>query len=295
MPIRWPWALPTVLPPEIFTTPSLALSKNDCSATWAVPPMWNVRMVSRVPGSPMDRAAMTPTASTDVHQGPAGQIAAVAGAADADLGLAGQHRTDLHRLDGRGLDEIAHVLVQIGAGRYDHFAGVGVLDVFRGEAAEDPKARRDADHRLRPARSGAYPAWCRSLPRYCRCQSCATSTRRRVEWPELAVFSAVSARPLQAPWVELKYSWTVRRCRVRDDRRLDDLAGQLGHQAAHPAELLRTGLRTAAELLIMKIELISPSRPRRLSPRWPRGHHLVGDPVRSLGPGVGHLVVLRPW
>ena len=28
----------------------------------AVPPMWNVRMVSWVPGSPMDWAAMTPTA-----------------------------------------------------------------------------------------------------------------------------------------------------------------------------------------------------------------------------------------
>ena len=29
----------------------------------AVPPMWKVRMVSCVPGSPMDCAAMTPTAS----------------------------------------------------------------------------------------------------------------------------------------------------------------------------------------------------------------------------------------
>ena len=41
-------------------------------------------------------------------------------------------------------------------------------------------------------------------------QSCATSTSRRVRYPELAVFSAVSARPLRAPWVELKYSRTFR-------------------------------------------------------------------------------------
>ena len=41
-------------------------------------------------------------------------------------------------------------------------------------------------------------------------ESCATSTRRRVRYPEFAVFSAVSARPLRAPWVELKYSSTVR-------------------------------------------------------------------------------------
>jgi hypothetical protein len=39
--------------------------------------------------------------------------------------------------------------------------------------------------------------------------SCATSTSRRVRYPEFAVFSAVSARPLRAPCVELKYSSTV--------------------------------------------------------------------------------------
>ena len=39
--------------------------------------------------------------------------------------------------------------------------------------------------------------------------SWATSTRRRVRYPESAVRSAVSARPLRAPWVEMKYSRTV--------------------------------------------------------------------------------------
>ena len=44
--------------------PLLRASTLDCSATRvAVPPMWKVRMVSWVPGSPMDCAAMTPTAS----------------------------------------------------------------------------------------------------------------------------------------------------------------------------------------------------------------------------------------
>ncbi len=40
--------------------------------------------------------------------------------------------------------------------------------------------------------------------------SWATSTRRRVRYPESAVLSAVSARPLRAPWVDVKYSRTVR-------------------------------------------------------------------------------------
>ena len=38
--------------------------------------------------------------------------------------------------------------------------------------------------------------------------SCETSTRRRVRYPESAVLRAVSARPLRAPWVEMKYSRT---------------------------------------------------------------------------------------
>ncbi len=44
--------------------PSLRASSVVCSARrLAVPPMWNVRMVSCVPGSPIDCAAMTPIAS----------------------------------------------------------------------------------------------------------------------------------------------------------------------------------------------------------------------------------------
>src|SRR5213596_2950866 len=39
--------------------------------------------------------------------------------------------------------------------------------------------------------------------------SCETSTSRRVRYPESAVFRAVSARPLRAPWVDVKYSRTV--------------------------------------------------------------------------------------
>ena len=37
-----------------------------------------------------------------------------------------------------------------------------------------------------------------------------TSTRRRVRYPESAVRRAVSARPLRAPWVEMKNSSTER-------------------------------------------------------------------------------------
>ena len=36
---------------------------SEATVRDAAPPMWNVRMVSCVPGSPMDCAAITPTAS----------------------------------------------------------------------------------------------------------------------------------------------------------------------------------------------------------------------------------------
>ena len=43
---------------------SSAASIELCSAPrWAAPPMWKVRIVSCVPGSPIDCAAITPTAS----------------------------------------------------------------------------------------------------------------------------------------------------------------------------------------------------------------------------------------
>ena len=51
----------------------------------ATPPVWNVRIVSCVPGSPIDCAAMMPTASPISHSSPGGERTAVAGPADAEL------------------------------------------------------------------------------------------------------------------------------------------------------------------------------------------------------------------
>ena len=53
----------TIWRPWKRTVPAWLDSSVDWSAIRdAVPPMWNVRIVSWVPGSPMDCAAMTPTA-----------------------------------------------------------------------------------------------------------------------------------------------------------------------------------------------------------------------------------------
>ena len=108
MTTRSPFLFVTVVTLRNCTVPGFLASCFDCSETRdAVPPTWKVRMVSCVPGSPIDCAAMTPTASPISTMLAAGEVAAVAAAADAAARLAGEHRTDLHLLDARFLDRVA--------------------------------------------------------------------------------------------------------------------------------------------------------------------------------------------
>ena len=130
-------------------------------------------------------------------------------------------------------------------------------------------------------------------------QSCATSTRRRVRYPEFAVLSAVSARPLRAPCVEMKY-WSTDRAlaEVGGDRRLDDLARRLGHQAAHAGQLANLLGRTARARVGHDVDRVE-RRAARFSPvssliellGADLAHHLFGDLLGDLRPDVDDLVV----
>ena len=53
---------------------NLALICGCLKTCEAVPPMWNVRMVNCVPGSPMDWAAMMPTASPRLIMPPVARL-----------------------------------------------------------------------------------------------------------------------------------------------------------------------------------------------------------------------------
>ena len=82
---------------------------------------------------------------------------------------------------------------------------------------------------------------------------------------------------------------------VRDDRRLDDLARRLGHQAAHAGKLAHLGRRTARARMATSCRSSSSASGGRSVVELDRldaGHHLVGDLFRALGPGVDDLVVL---
>ena len=61
--IGFPSSLTTMFRPTNLTLPSrFDLTSFSSTARVATPPMWNVRIVSWVPGSPIDWAAMMPTA-----------------------------------------------------------------------------------------------------------------------------------------------------------------------------------------------------------------------------------------
>ena len=113
--------------------------------------------------------------------------------------------------------------------------------------------------------------------------SWATSTRRRVRYPESAVRSAVSARPLRAPWVEMKYSRTVMPSRklLRTGTSMIR-PGRVGHQAAHRAELADVALVPSGA---------GRGHHRDRTRRVERLHHLVRHLGRRLLPDADDLLV----
>ena len=124
-------------------TADVRASCDDCSQIReAVPPMWNVRIVSCVPGSPIDWAAMTPTASPMSTICAGRQIAPVALDADAAPRFAGQHRADAHALDAaRVLNLGRHVFGDLIARPRQDLSGDRVANIFEGDAADDAFAQ----------------------------------------------------------------------------------------------------------------------------------------------------------
>ena len=76
-----------------------------------------------------------------LDQSAGGQVAAVAELADAALGFAGQHRTDLHALDTGGLNLVGQILGDFVVDLDDDAAFVVHL-IFESHAADDAVAQR---------------------------------------------------------------------------------------------------------------------------------------------------------
>jgi hypothetical protein len=80
---------------------------------------------------------------------------------------------------------------------------------------------------------------------------------------------------------------------VRDDRRFDDLARRLGHQAAHTGKLLHLRRRTTRARVAHHVDRVDRLFGRARPPgRADLVHHGVRHLVAATAPGVDHLVVL---
>ena len=116
---------------------------------------------------------------TDVHRRAAREVAAVAVAADTDLGVAGQHGADAHRVDPRPLDRVDQRLVDDGGRLADNLPAQRIEDVVGGRPAQDTLAQR---LQTSPPSTTAFTVRPRSVLQSISVmmQSCETSTRRRV-------------------------------------------------------------------------------------------------------------------
>ena len=107
--------------------------------------MWKVRIVSCVPGSPIDWAAMMPTARPRSTELAAGQVHAVAAGTDAQRRLARERATDADALVTEGLDAARDLGRDELVLAHDHLVVDDVDDRVARDAAADRLGQRHGD------------------------------------------------------------------------------------------------------------------------------------------------------
>src|SRR6266545_1326464 len=237
----------------------------------------------------------------DVHLAPAREIAPVALDADAAPRLAGEHRADLHLVDAGVLDELDLRLVDLLVRLHEDVRAERIVDIVERDAAEDALAHRLDDLSALDERAEGDAVH-----------------RAAIVLGDDGVLGDVDEPAGEVPGVRgleggvrEPLPRAVRRdevledvqplAEVRGDGGLDDLAGRLGHEAAHPGELAdllggAAGPRVGHDVdrvergLLALLALAVPVRPDRgLDADLP--HHLLGHLLRDLGPDVDDLVV----
>src|SRR5579859_2465422 len=242
----------------------------------------SARLADRLGGDDADRFA-------GIDLGAAGQIAAIAGAADAGLGFAGQHRADADDFDAGRFDLLDQAFVDQAAGGDDHRTVGRVDHVARRGTAEDTLAQAGDDfaafqnRRNGEAAGGAAIVFDDDgvLGHVDQTAGQVTRVRGLQRGVGQTLTGAVGGvEVLQHGEAFLE---------VRDDRRLDDFTRRLGHQAAHAGQLLHLGGGTAGAGMRHHVDGVDRLAGLR---RADLLHHRVGDVVGALRPGVDHLVVL---
>src|SRR5581483_10381645 len=223
----------------------------------------------------------------------AGQIAAIALAADAVDEFAGQRRADLHLADTGLVDGLDVRLLHQRAALDDHLAR-SILDVVAGDATEDTRAERGyhgagvddgahLDAELGTAVIGGDDAVLRDVDQTAGQVAGVRGLQRGIRQSLAGAVGRVEVFENRQALLE-----------VGDDRRLDDLARRFGHQAAHAGKLAHLRRRAARARMRHHVNRVDVGI-RALGVLLGRGdflHHLLGDLFGRLRPGVDDLVVL---
>ncbi len=229
---------------------------------------------------------------TQVDRRPAREIAAVALAAHARGGLAGEHRADTQLLHAGRDDRLDLRLFQQRPLRNNHIVRRRIAHVLGRRATKNSRAER-GHHRARIDDSAHIDAFggAAIIGRD-------DAVLRHVDQPAGQV---AGVRRLERGVGEA-LAGAVRRVEVLehgepflevgDDRALDDLARRLRHQAAHAGKLAHLRGRAARAGMRHHVDRVDLGGVAVLSLRRDLAHHLIGDLVTALRPGVDHLVVL---
>ena len=230
------------------------------------------RLADRLGGDDTDRLA-------EIDQRAAREIPTVAPGAHAHFGLAGQRRADLDRLDPRAIDRFDHRFVdQITRSHHDDVVQ-WIDDVARRAAPENAVGQRvhhfaalddglDGQSLLGAAIVEHHRAVLGDVD-----QAAGQITRIRRLERRVGESLAGAVRGVEV----LQHGKAF--LEVRDDRRLDDLARRLGHQAAHTGELLHLRRGTSCARVRHHVDRVD-----RLSGFGIRDpfHHFVGHLVGAL-------------
>src|SRR2546422_7518462 len=225
---------------------------------------------------------------TQLGQAAGAEVAAVAEHADAALGVAGEPGADAHALEARVLDLLRRLLDDLVVGLDDDLLRQRVADVFRGHPAQDAVPERLDDVAALDQRCGVdvlhraavilthddilrnvYES-SSEIPGVC-------SFQRGVGQ---ALARAVGRREV----LQHGEAFTE----VRRDRRLDDLARRLGHEAAHAGELADLLLAAPGAGVghhVDRVELAA------LLAAFELAEHLLRDELGGVRPDVDDLVV----
>ena len=230
---------------------------------------------------------------TDIDRFTACEITAIALAANAVWRFTGQRRADFHFLHARLFDHDRSGFVDDLVALEQHVARFRVCDVFLrntaqqtlGEGRDDLAAidrRRAVDRDIRAAIVNLNNAILRHVDE-------ATGEIARVRGFKRGIRKTLTCAVGGVKVLQHGQAFF----KVRDDRRLDDLARRLGHQTAHSAKLFhlrhrptRAGVGHHEDRVWLDRAAILVGFLRRDG-----SHHRIGDLVVTLGPCVDDFVV----